>query len=75
MSSETPSTSYQLPSHMQTRKKYQQLTPVTHDQIIFGDIMDNCFVKSALSGAMGGAAGLAFGLFSASLDNAGGVSP
>jgi import inner membrane translocase subunit TIM22 len=40
--------------------------------------MNNCFVKGALSGLMGGVAGFAFGIFSASLDNAGagvGVAP
>lgn len=60
---------------MKPRKTYQQLTPPNFEQLMFQDIMDNCFVKSALSGAMGGVAGIAFGLFSASLDNAGGVSP
>lgn len=34
------------------------------------DVMNNCFIKSAMSGAMGGLAGFAFGLFSASLENA-----
>jgi len=33
--------------------------------------MNNCFIKAGISGAMGGVAGLAFGIFSASLDNAG----
>jgi hypothetical protein len=44
-------------------------------QIMQEDIMNNCFVKGGLSCVMGGIAGFAFGLFSASLENAGaGVS-
>jgi len=36
--------------------------------------MNNCLIKSALSGVMGGLAGGAFGLFTASIENSGGVS-
>lgn len=55
------------------KKTYSQLEMPSPQMIIQQDIMDNCFVKSALSGAMGGVAGLAFGLFSASFENAHGV--
>lgn len=43
-------------------------------RIVQEDFMNNCFIKSALSGAMGGLAGGAFGLFTASIENSGGVS-
>lgn len=46
----------------------------TGEEIIAQDMFNNCFVKSAISGAMGGVAGVAFGLFSASMENAHGVS-
>lgn len=42
----------------------------TGEEIIAQDMFNNCFVKSAISGAMGGVAGVAFGLFSASMENA-----
>ncbi len=45
----------------------------TGEEIIAQDMFNNCFVKSAISGAMGGVAGVAFGLFSASMENAHGV--
>jgi len=38
------------------------------------DFMNNCLIKGALSGVMGGLAGGAFGLFTASIENSGGVS-
>lgn len=65
---------YKLPSHMRPRKTYKQLELPTPDQVMFQDIMDNCFVKSAFSAAIGGVSGIAFGLFTAAMDNAGGVS-
>ncbi len=44
-------------------------------EIMQQDIMNNCLVKGTMSGAMGGVAGFAFGIFTASLENAGaGVS-
>lgn len=54
--------------------KFKTVTLPTADQILYQDVMDNCFVKSGVSGVMGGLFGAAFGLFSASLDNAGAVS-
>jgi hypothetical protein len=57
------------------KKEWEPLSVPQPMQIMQEDIMNNCFVKGGLSAAMGGIAGFAFGLFSASLENAGaGVS-
>ncbi len=50
------------------RGKYKPLEPPTYEQMMSEDVMNNCFIKSVLAGAMGGALGVAFGLFTASLD-------
>jgi import inner membrane translocase subunit TIM22 len=54
------------------KKKYQKLEPVHYEQIMQEDMMNNCAVKSTISGVMGGAMGIAFGVFMSSLENAGG---
>jgi hypothetical protein len=57
------------------KKKWEPLAMPQPMQIMQEDIMNNCFVKGGISCVMGGIAGFAFGLFSASLENAGaGVS-
>mmetsp|Transcript_26975 Transcript_26975/g.58975 ORF Transcript_26975/g.58975 Transcript_26975/m.58975 type:complete len:198 (-) Transcript_26975:599-1192(-) len=53
------------------KKKFQPLTMPTTEQIMFEDIMNNCFSKTAISGVMGGVAGAALGLFTASIENQG----
>ncbi len=57
------------------KKKPRQWEPLQMPspmQIVQEDIMNNCAVKGVFSGVMGGLAGFAFGLFSASIENAGG---
>jgi import inner membrane translocase subunit TIM22 len=54
-------------------KVFQQIAMPTQQELAAQEFMNNCLVKSALSGAMGGLAGLAFGLFTASMENAHGV--
>jgi import inner membrane translocase subunit TIM22 len=54
------------------KKQYQQLQPVTYEQIMQEDMMNNCAVRSTISGAMGGLMGVAFGVFMSSMENAGG---
>ncbi|KXZ41774.1 hypothetical protein GPECTOR_287g765 [Gonium pectorale] len=54
-------------------KKKKELEPLrmpTAEELSAQEFMNNCFVKSALSGAMGGLAGFAFGLFTSSMENA-----
>jgi hypothetical protein len=53
------------------KKKWQPLTVPSPMQIIQEDAMNNCLVKGTISCVMGGVAGLAFGLFTASIENAG----
>ncbi|GLC44775.1 hypothetical protein PLESTB_001216000 [Pleodorina starrii] len=52
------------------KKEWSPIAMPTHEQLAAQEFMDNCFVKSAMSGAMGGLAGFAFGLFTASMENA-----
>ncbi len=66
------------PPQQEPKKKSKPwLQPITlpnAEQIMMQDIQNNCFVKTGISGLMGGVAGVAFGLFSASMENAHGVS-
>ena len=57
-----------------SKNKFKQIELPTGEQMMMEDVMGNCFVKTAVSGVMGGLAGVAFGLFSASMENAHGVS-
>ena len=50
------------------RGKYQPIMPPSYEQMLSEDVMNNCAVKSVIAGAMGGALGVAFGIFTASLD-------
>lgn len=56
-----------------TKQIYKQLELPNPMAIMQQDAMDNCAVKTVMSGVMGGMFGAAFGLFSASLDNAPGM--
>lgn len=47
----------------------------SYEQIMQEEAMNNCFVKSVISGAMGGLLGVAFGVFTASVETSGGVDP
>ena len=44
----------------------------TPDQIAQEDLLNNCFVRTVLSGVMGGGLGLVFGLFASSMEGASG---
>ncbi|KAF5825988.1 hypothetical protein DUNSADRAFT_5551, partial [Dunaliella salina] len=54
-------------------KRYEPLELPHPMRIVQEDFMNNCFIKSGLSYVMGGLAGGAFGLFTASIENSGGV--
>ena len=54
-----------------TSKTYKPLELPTPEQVLQQDAADNCLVKSVISGAMGAVAGVAFGLFFASMDMGG----
>mmetsp|Transcript_13303 Transcript_13303/g.23557 ORF Transcript_13303/g.23557 Transcript_13303/m.23557 type:complete len:175 (-) Transcript_13303:509-1033(-) len=69
--SETQAPAPTQPTPARPKKKYDPITLPNFEQIFMQDIFDNCFVKATMSAAMGGLAGAAFGIFSASLDNAG----
>jgi hypothetical protein len=48
--------------------KIQPLSMPSYEQMMQEDVMNNCAVKSAIAGVMGGLLGVAFGIFTASLD-------
>ena len=71
--SSSPQSDHPQPS-IKSKNKFNPITLPTAEQMMMEDVMGNCFVKTGLSGIMGGLAGVAFGLFSASMENAHGVS-
>lgn len=61
----------QHPAEPKKKKKWEPLQVPSPMQIMQEDAMNNCLVKGTISCIMGGIAGFAFGLFSASIENAG----
>jgi len=69
------------PEHTETAtpsssgKVHKPLKLPSQEEMMQEDIMNNCAVKSVISGIMGGLLGVAFGIFTASMDTSGvGVS-
>jgi import inner membrane translocase subunit TIM22 len=54
-------------------KKYEAISVPSPEALMQQEIMDNCAIKTAMSGAMGGILGIAFGIFTASLETGGGM--
>lgn len=69
-SGEAPQESMPFETHLteRFRGRFQTITPPSYEMMMQEDIMNNCGVKSVMSGVMGGALGAAFGIFTASLD-------
>ena len=51
-------------------KVYKKLDPVTPEQLAQEELMNNCLVKTVISGVMGSALGLVFGVFMGAMDSA-----
>lgn len=51
------------------KRKYQQLQMPTADQIASEDFMNNCAVRTILSGVMGSGLGVLFGVFMGTMDS------
>ena len=56
------------------KKAYKRIELPTPEQMASEEFMNNCAVRTALSGAMGSVLGVAFGVFMGTMDGAGGVS-
>lgn len=54
--------------------KFQPLQMPTYESMMQEDFMNNCAVRSCIAGGMGGLLGVAFGVFTASLDTQVGVT-
>jgi import inner membrane translocase subunit TIM22 len=52
------------------KKEYRRLEPVTPEQLAQEDLMNNCLVKTIISGVMGSGLGLVFGVFMGAMDSA-----
>ena len=52
------------------RKEYSRIEPTTPEQLIQEDLINNCAVKTVISGVMGSALGVAFGIFMGAMDSA-----
>lgn len=52
------------------KKEYRKLEPVTPEQLAQEDLMNNCLVKTIISGVMGSGLGLVFGVFMGAMDSA-----
>jgi hypothetical protein len=64
-----PSTSSAQPPRKQP-KVYKKLDAVTPEQLAQEELMNNCFVKTVISGIMGSGLGLVFGVFMGAMDSA-----
>lgn len=52
------------------RKEYARIEPTTPEQLVQEDMINNCAVKTVISGVMGSALGVAFGVFMGAMDSA-----
>jgi import inner membrane translocase subunit TIM22 len=68
--SSSPETSQQKQQQQQKKKEYSRLQPITPEQIAQEDLMNNCAVKTIVSGVMGSVLGVAFGVFMGAMDSA-----
>ena len=52
------------------KKEYARIEPTTPEQLVQEDMINNCAVKTVISGVMGSALGVAFGIFMGAMDSA-----
>ncbi len=52
------------------KKEYTRIEPTTPEQLAQEDLMNNCAVKTVVSGVMGSVLGAAFGVFMGAMDTA-----
>jgi hypothetical protein len=64
------SSSSHLGSQARKRKEYARIEPTTPEQLVQEDLINNCAVKTVISGIMGSALGVAFGVFMGAMDSA-----
>ena len=56
------------------RKEYTRIEPPSPEQLVQEDMINNCAVKTVISGIMGSALGICFGVFMGAMDSAVGLS-
>ncbi len=52
------------------KREYARIEPTTPEQLVQEDMINNCAVKTVISGVMGSALGVAFGIFMGAMDSA-----
>ena len=52
------------------RKEYARIEPPSPEQLVQEDMINNCAVKTVISGIMGSALGICFGVFMGAMDSA-----
>ena len=52
------------------RKEYARIEPHSPEQLVQEDMINNCAVKTVISGIMGSALGICFGVFMGAMDSA-----
>ena len=52
------------------RKEYARIEPPSAEQLVQEDMINNCAVKTIISGIMGSALGVCFGVFMGAMDSA-----
>ena len=69
-SQQQESSSGSQPTQQKKKKEYTRLEPTTAEQLAQEDLMNNCAVKTVVSGVMGSVLGMAFGVFMGAMDSA-----
>lgn len=67
---EPSSSSQQAAKAPKKKKEFTRIEPTTPEQLVQEDLINNCAVKTVISGIMGSALGVFFGIFMGAMDSA-----
>ena len=69
-SAQSASNGTQQGAKVPKRKEYARIEPPSPEQLVQEDMINNCAVKTVISGIMGSALGICFGVFMGAMDSA-----